>query len=359
MNVAIESPPPHTKRTLPENNCCAAEVDAQEVLNSNKRRLADSLGAGVRGVGPGLANHGLGWFGEHSQSYQNQFVIGADLSPSENSHVNSGNVPYPGVPLSKRTRYQEEAAYFQQQRDSHQGQQGQHINQHNNQQGHTYRNSGVQETLYKALKALFPSMRDETIAQVLEACGDDVDAAIRRLNELKLEGGEHEHGDRNGKMCQGADFGRKSMGDGEEEQASASRKEAKIEIKPAWVDALVSEMSQAKDVEDAKRRAAGMLGRVLEDHAQGSSGGHEASVDLHKENALLKRAVGIQNNKIHELGEKCKGVEELVAKFEEVKGRCQALEMQNYSLQVHLKEATSRWQPNGNDETGGRNPDVY
>ena len=274
-----------------------------------------------------------------------------DLSPSENLHVNSRNALQQGVPVSKRTRYleaeAEHTAYYQQ--HSHQNQQ--------------YRNFNVQETLFKALKALFPGMRDETISQVLEACGEDVDAAIRRLNELKLEGGEHGHEEGkverhigigiDGKRVEGSD---KGVGKASTSMSSISRSD-KIEIKPEWLEALVSEMSQARDVEDAKGRAAMVLEGVLRDNAAGPASRHAADINLQRENALLKRAVGIQNNKIHEMGEKCKCVDELVAKLEEANHRCQALEMHNYSLQVHLKEATSQWQPNGNEEVGGR--DVY
>lgn len=341
MNVAVESPPPHTKRTHPDNICFVGDVeaDAQEVLNRNKRRLASSFGAGARDFG------GYPEFGT-SSAHGGQFGGGLDLSPSENLHVNSSNALAQGVPFSKRTRYLEaEALHHQQQQHSHQHQQ--------------YRNSNVQETLYKALKALFPSMRDETIAQVLEACGEDVDAAIRRLNELKLEGAEHEDAkvdrgiESDGKRVEG----RVKGGDKASTSMSSVSKADKIEIKSAWVEALVSEMSQARDVDDAKGRAARVLEGVLQDNDVWPSSRPAADVNLQRENALLKRAVGIQNNKIHELGEKCKGVEELVSKLEEANHRCQALEMHNYSLQVHLREATSRWQPNGNEETGGR--DVY
>lgn len=340
MNVAVESPPPHTKQTLPENSCCGGDVDAdaQVVLNSNKRRLAGSFGAGASDFG-GYREFGV------SGSHAGQFGVGLDLSPSENLHVNSRNALQQGAPFSKRTRYLEaQAVHYQQ--HSHQNQQ--------------YRNSNVQETLYKALKALFPSMRDETIAQVLEACGEDVDAAIRRLNELKLEGDGHEDGKAD--RCIGIDGKRVDRGDKGGEKASMSLSSAskmdKIEIKSAWVEALVSEMSQARDVEDAKGRAARVLEGVLRDNEAGPASRRAADVNLQRENALLKRAVGIQNNKIHELGEKCKGVDELAAKLEEANHRCQALEMHNYSLQVHLKEATSRWQPNGNEDfESGR--DVY
>ena len=44
----------------------------------------------------------------------------------------------------------------------------------------------VGETTVLALKALFPSMSDETIADVLDKYGSDIDSAIRHLNELQL-----------------------------------------------------------------------------------------------------------------------------------------------------------------------------
>jgi len=213
------------------------------------------------------------------------------------------------------------------------------------------RNSYVSETLFKALKALFPSMSDETIANVLRECGEDIDGAIRRLNELQLGAGSEElHG------------GEEQLRDG---QTRASAQEEGVArdrcVSGEWVDALVGQMSQASDVEDAKRRAEGVLHGVLAEEGRKA----REHVDcLQKENALLKRAVGIQNSKIHELTEKCKGVEELAGKLQEVKARCQALEMHNYSLQVHLKQATSSslGGPHGHsglDKDGGNNPDVY
>ena len=206
-------------------------------------------------------------------------------------------------------------------------------------------------------------MSDETIAHVLQPCGEDVDAAIRRLNELQLEHGGVEHGGEQ-QQQQRQQQQQQQNEDAKRDTADEGHEETGGRVKAAWVDALVSEMSQARDVDDAKRRAVGVLEGVLEDYdrdrgcrasASGRGGDGDRDVDgagdaaqqatLLKENALLKRAVAIQNGKIHELGEKCKG-----------------LELERYSLQVHLKQATtpSRWRPDGG-EHGGENgpPDVY
>ena len=351
-SLLIESPPPQTKRTLGETtylggrgNEVSGSVLASNGSNSNKRRLADSFEAG--GVPWGVSVGGAACV---EQQQQQQQLSGGwashpgqqlDLSPSENLDVN-------GLSL-KRTRYHTTpTGYFHSQQQEGRGHTG---------------SQGVRETLYKALKALFPGMSDETIAHVLEACGEDVDAAIRRLNELQLEHGGVEHGGEQ-QQQQRQQQQQQQNEDAKRDTADEGHEETGGRVKAAWVDALVSEMSQARDVDDAKRRAVGVLEGVLEDYdrdrgcrasASGRGGDGDRDVDgagdaaqqatLLKENALLKRAVAIQNGKIHELGEKCKG-----------------LELERYSLPVHLKQATtpSRWRPDGG-EHGGENgpPDVY
>ena len=368
MDVLVESPPPaHTKRPIPGDvNDVRASASASVLSQSNgKRRIEGAHGFGSQvswndrhdyNDCGGVAFHGVQGIHVHAQRFELQTAsqttcTALDVSPSENLPDHYNNV------ASKRTRHHHEVPSQQARQIEYFGAQVR------------TGNGTVQETLYKALKALFPGMSDETIAHVLEACGDDVDAAIRRLNELQLE-----------TMIQTKD-GLEEKGErGKEDECSIST--TRRSVKAGWVDAIVSEMSAARDVEDARRRAAGVLERVLEDHEKdlekepekGNRGcglQHSQVIEtLQKENALLKRAVGIQNGKIHELGEKCKGADELLAKFEEMKERCQALELHNYSLQVHLKQATSRvWEGGshgfiGHDENGGherhnRNPDVY
>lgn len=199
------------------------------------------------------------------------------------------------------------------------------------------------ETLLKALQALFPRMSDESIAHVLEECGDDIDAAIRRLNDLQLST----------PSCSTEAVG-KSVSRGETLQNN-NRDDSNV-VRREWVDALVEQMSVATDVDDAKERAAQVLQRALV-NSQQEAMDHVDSVQ--KENSILKRAVGIQNTKIHELMEERKNVDQLLSEVNHLKEKCHALEMHNYSLQLHLKQATTRQDECRTPGGGPNNPDVF
>ena len=232
------------------------------------------------------------------------------------------------------------------------------------QSAHGFLRSGnsYSPTVLVALKALFPSMSDETIAGVLDKYGEDIDAAIKHLNELQLSApGPSKFHEQLMK--------RESLPDGRstiaEEQLSVEAGKASVnseEIKRVerektaeeWVDLLVHQMSVAKNVDDAKGKATELL-REFEGAVLSHSKPHDRVQELERENALLKRAVGIQNARLHEMSAKYGGSEDITSAFEALKEKCQNLEMQNYSLQLHLKQATST------DDTmvPRSNPDVY
>lgn len=195
------------------------------------------------------------------------------------------------------------------------------------------------ETLLKALKALFPRMSDETIAHVLEKCGDDVDAAIRRLNDLQLST----------PSCS-------KEAEGKSQSRSDALQHSIATVKPEWVDTLVEQMSMAKNVDDAKERATQVLQSALVNSQQELM---EHADAVQKENVILKRAVGIQNTKIHELIEERKNIEHVVSEVNQLKEKCHALEVHNYSLQLHLKQATSNQQDGCRTPGGPSNPDVF
>ena len=104
-----------------------------------------------------------------------------------------------------------------------------------------------------------------------------------------------------------------------------------------WIDLLVQEMSAATDITDAKQRAAQVL-RAFEQAVMQHADQHHG--DVVRENALLKRAVAIQNSRLQELLARESEVRELRGAMEEAKAKIRALEVHNYSLQVHLKRAT-------------------
>jgi hypothetical protein len=203
---------------------------------------------------------------------------------------------------------------------------------------------------HAALRGLFPAMSDRDIAAALEECGEDVDAAIRRLNGLALGSAA------SAEPAAATDAAAAAPAAAEAAAAAASiaaasaaapagpAKDAGAASAPPpprsaeeWVEEMVAQMSAAADVADARRRAAAVLSgfeQAALAHAGGAAAGAEA---LARENALLKRAVAIQNARLQELG----GGEAagLRGALDAARARVAALEAQNYSLQLHLKAA--------------------
>eukprot|EP00798_Chlamydomonas_sp_ICE-L_P007232 gene7232-340_t len=84
------------------------------------------------------------------------------------------------------------------------------------------------------LASLYPGMDNETVASVLSECGGNLDFAIQRLGELKLAGPD----------------------------GAASESPSQANTGPSgeqWVEFLVTEMVAAKDMSDARTKAANLL----------------------------------------------------------------------------------------------------
>eukprot|EP00890_Picochlorum_soloecismus_P003146 jgi/Picsp_1/3832/NSC_01344-R1_cue domain containing protein len=232
------------------------------------------------------------------------------------------------------------------------------------QSAHGFLRSGnsYSPTVLVALKALFPSMSDETIAGVLDQYGEDIDAAIKRLNELQLSAPgpskSHEQLMKRESLLNGGSALVEKQTIDEAAKVSVKSEEmgprGREKTAEEWVDLLVHQMSVAKNMDDAKGKATELLGE-FEGAVLSHSKPHDKIQELERENALLKRAVGIQNARLHEMNAKYGGTEDIASAFEALKEKCQNLEMQNYSLQLHLKQATST------DDTmvSRSNPDVY
>lgn len=215
----------------------------------------------------------------------------------------------------------------------------------------------------------------QVIADTLAEFGDDIDAAIKHLNELQLstpgtskQHAQQEH-QRQGILGvvslestpvpddgEGQSIANDARSPGNkystalESSTHAAQQIARTAAE--WIDLLVAEMSAARDLPDAKERAARIL-RAFEQAVMQTSEQHHA--ELTRENALLKRAVAIQNARLQELGGKVAESAELQA----AKERIHALEVQNYSLQVHLRRAADAQGPASMLMTPPKNPDVY
>lgn len=135
-----------------------------------------------------------------------------------------------------------------------------------------------------------------------------------------------------------------------------------------WVGDLVSEMTQATSVPDAKNRAAAILQSFEQTVLEHSTSTQPQQLtEAQRENVILKRAVGIQNAKIQDLmlmlsnnnggGGSAEEVAQLRATVQELQQRLHAAEVQNYSLQLHLRQATDG--DSDPMQSVFRNPDVF
>lgn len=115
------------------------------------------------------------------------------------------------------------------------------------------------------------SCLSQVVENVLAECGQDIDAAIRRLNELKLVS-TTEHGSSAGQHAAAQPDTAAVPDDHQQQQAqaqhtaeaaAAAAAAAACQTGPQtadqWVDALVQEMAAAKDFGDARNRAGKLL----------------------------------------------------------------------------------------------------
>ena len=89
---------------------------------------------------------------------------------------------------------------------------------------------------------------------------------------------------------------------------------------------------------------------------QGKSGGavQRQLQDLLKDNHILKRAVAIQNNRIQEATAKEAQLQQLRGLVSQYEQKIHNLELSNYSLAMHLRQATSTISSGSQ-----RSPDVF
>lgn len=114
-----------------------------------------------------------------------------------------------------------------------------------------------------------------------------------------------------------------------------------------WVDLFVHEMTNARDIDDAKGRAARILEAFEEAITANSRAVKEveyASLKEHlrsllNDNQILKRAVAIQCERNFEQEEKTKEVQHLKLVLGQYQEQVRNLELNNYALKLHLQRA--------------------
>ncbi|GAB4828251.1 hypothetical protein Ancab_035163 [Ancistrocladus abbreviatus] len=220
------------------------------------------------------------------------------------------------------------------------------------------------------LTAVFPDMDKQLLEQVLRDCGDDLDLAIKSLNELCL-------GNVDNSLCTTAALSDITPQATSQPQGTSVEEETAFAEDPSpsrnlhedgaqWVELFVSEMTSASNLDDARARAARALEaleKTILAHANAEAAQNiqqenimlkEQVQILIQENSILKRAVSIQHERKKEFddkGQELQQLKQLVARYQE---QLRTLEINNYALAMHLKQAQQ-----SNSMPGRFHPDVF
>ncbi|KAL2338161.1 hypothetical protein Fmac_012607 [Flemingia macrophylla] len=219
-------------------------------------------------------------------------------------------------------------------------------------------------SLIDHLRPLFPHMDELVLERALQECGNDIDVAIKRLNELCLG-----TADRN-ENAEESEVVNVNAGKLEDDgNASVSENQPAMSNLPAdgaeWIDFFVKEMMIATSVDDARARAARML-EVLEKSISETARA-EATDALQKENLMLKEqiealikeknsfknAFKIQHERFADYDVKNQELQHLKQLVSQYQEQIRTLEVNNYALAMHLKQAQQ------SNPFPGRFPDIF
>ncbi|KAM3289915.1 hypothetical protein P3S67_018204 [Capsicum chacoense] len=226
----------------------------------------------------------------------------------------------------------------------------------------SFTTSPVHFSLFDQLRALFPDMNIQLLEKALEESGNDLDAAIRILHELCL-GYSDENSDT--KANEEMEIGMKSTNVPAAQLEYPSAESNFPAAGTEWVESFVREMMTATSIDDARARATRLLDSL--EKFISSRVGAEAAQNVHKENimlkqqvevllrdnAILKRAVAIQHERQKESDERNQEVLQLKQLIAQGKEQLRTLEVNNYALKMHLRQAQQ------SNSFPGFNPDVF
>ncbi|XP_043725395.1 uncharacterized protein LOC122671966 isoform X2 [Telopea speciosissima] len=221
------------------------------------------------------------------------------------------------------------------------------------------------------LRAIFPDMDDQLLERALEECGNDLDYAIKSLNELRLGSTDRELGAAVDKSPPNIDSQIPSQGVPINNGDVASSEDPlgldNLQMDGSeWVELFVREMMTASNMEDARARASRVL-EVLEKNIHARAGA-EAAQSFHKENmmlkeqvealirenTILKRAVAIQHERQKEYEDRTQELQHLKQLVSQYQEQLRTLEVNNYALTMHLRQTQQ-----SSSIPGRFHPDVF
>ncbi|ESQ44503.1 hypothetical protein EUTSA_v10003459mg [Eutrema salsugineum] len=217
------------------------------------------------------------------------------------------------------------------------------------------------------LAAIFPDMDKQILERAIEECGDDLESAIRCLNQLRLESAnKNSDSATNQSTLTQAKVEAHPQGSAKEEVLSNGEPNVLNLNGTEWVELFVREMMNASDMKDAKDRASRAL-EALEKSinarasAEAMQSLQQENLMLRKqleailqENSLLKRAVVTQQKRQKESEDQSQELQHLRQLVTQYQEQLRTLEVNNYALTLHLKQAQQ------NSSIPGRyHPDVF
>eukprot|EP00252_Welwitschia_mirabilis_P022116 TRINITY_DN5888_c0_g1_i1.p1 TRINITY_DN5888_c0_g1~~TRINITY_DN5888_c0_g1_i1.p1 ORF type:complete len:263 (+),score=70.61 TRINITY_DN5888_c0_g1_i1:361-1149(+) len=221
-----------------------------------------------------------------------------------------------------------------------------------------------------ALFALFPSMDPQIVERTFDACDESMDDAIKSLQNLCLDLSHNSIPDTtaNNLLNSEGQTAQALPGSIPTPDADANNHDVRANMPSdgaKWVELLVTEMTNASDLDDARVRAMRILEAfekavisksvetpelLQKDH----SFLKEQMQQLLQENTVLKRAVAIQHERQLDYEEKAKELNHLRQLVTQYQEQVRKLELNNYALTIHLKRAEE-----GSSMPGRFHPDVF
>jgi len=205
------------------------------------------------------------------------------------------------------------------------------------------------------LGGMFPDVDEKIIERVLDNNGDNIEAAIAQLHQLRLssynpaEQQAATHQQHFGSTADSDPHCGPSNGSGDR-------------LSPSWLDPFLKQFYESGQPAEAQARVA----RVLEEFenavmAKCRNESEELAAlkaefeKVKKGNAILSKAVSVQHSRLQELGTKDQEIQRLRDMLTQYQERLRSLELSNYSLKMHLQRATG---PPFGPNNGGP-PDVF
>nr|XP_043616921.1 uncharacterized protein LOC122588787 [Erigeron canadensis] len=218
--------------------------------------------------------------------------------------------------------------------------------------------SPVRRPAVDHLRSLFPNLDKQVLEKALDDNGNDLDFAIKSLKQLCFTNVDGNSGS--------VTFSNAATSEEDATLKNSSAHANSPRSGAQWVDLFVAEIMSATSVDDARSRAMRML-EELEKSIRVTSGA-DAVQSLHKEyvalkeqtevfqreNTILKRAVAIQHERQKDYDDSTREVQHLKQLVSMYQEQLRTLEVNNYALTMHLKQAQE-----SSSMPGRFHPDVF